>query len=529
MKRTEIFIGLSLLLSGLFSCVDKEDIPIQFKDVEKYSIFDFINMSDPDSFSYFKQILEKSGLDKTLSAYNPNGDGYTLFLPHNNAIQAFVDISPEYATVDDLMNDTEFLWYFSRYHIVNMGIDANDFPFGALPEFTLTDDYLAVSFIIEPDTAYYKINNQAPVERKNIKQSNGFIHIISLALTPVTQTSYGWISEHEGYTIFKQAVDATGLDVILTRNPKIDLDQLPVTLFLEHDSIYNMSGIYSYNDLVNRISPDNNDYESIYNPLYNYVAYHILTENMFLDDFMELSSNYATFSDIPLNVDGLGLDIQINKGKSIFDTIVNGTDSTFINYIAIVYDASNVLTQSGVIHFIDRVMEQVSPSKARQTYEIFDRPLFNEYSLEPGDYLVMDSTSLNSIAYSGTDLIYTKVDATEAPANLWSADYVTVEGDFSISFKIPKIVQGIYEIFLQADTYNESGPAIDIYLDGKLIKGAVDVPNADNVNPATADSPFREFLVGEIDLVRYEEHTITIKSLIPGRFSWDYIHFAIPD
>jgi uncharacterized surface protein with fasciclin (FAS1) repeats len=529
MKRTHILVAVTLSLLGLFSCIEREDIPINFKDIEKYTIFEFIEMADPDSFSYFKQILEKTGLDKTLSAYNPNGDGYTLFLPHNNAIKAFVDASPDYETVDDLLNDTEFLWYFGRYHVVNMGIDANDFPFGALPEFTLTEDYLAVSFIIETDTAYYKINNQAPVERRNIKKSNGFIHIISMALTPVTQTTYGWLTEHEGFSIFKQAVDVTGLDSVLSRNPKIDLDLLPVTLFMEPDSIFNRRGINSFDDLVNRVSPDNNDYGSIYNPLYNFVAYHILPENRFLDDFMELNSNYPTFSDIPLNIDGMGIDIKINKGKTMFDTLVSGGDSIFINYVGMLYDQSNVLTQSGVIHFIDRVLEQVSPSKAEQTYEVFDRPLFYQYNTKPGEYLVMDSSSLNNIAYSGTDLIYIKLDAAEAPDNLWSDDYVTVEGDFIISFKIPKIVQGTYDVFMQADTYNSNGPAIDIYIDGKLIKGGLDIPNADIGNVATGDSPFREFLIGEINLVRYDEHTITIRSLIPGNFRWDYIQFAIPE
>jgi uncharacterized surface protein with fasciclin (FAS1) repeats len=526
MKKTNIFLGLFLLLFGFFSCVEEKEYDINFKDIEKFSILDYIEQR-PDSFSMFQQILEKSNLSKTLSAYNPNGDGYTLFLPHNGAIQAFIDESPDFATFDDLLNDVEYLWYFSRYHVVNMSIDANDFPFGALPEYTLTEDFLAVIFVIEEDTAYYKINNQAPVERKNIKMSNGFIHLVSKALTPVTQTSYGWLSEHEGYSIFKQAVDATGLNTVLSRNPKLDEDLFPITLFLEHDSTFHKAGINSFNELVSEISPDNNNYEDQYNPLYNFVAYHILTENRFLDDFMEISTNYATFSDIPLHIYGLDLDIQINTGKQMFDTIVSGGDSTFINYVGIVYDASNMITQSGVIHLVDQVMRQQAPSRAQQTYEIFDRPQFFEYSDKPGSYLVMDSTSLNTIKYSGTDLIYTKMEDQDAPGNLWSDDYVTVEGDFAISFITPKIVQGKYEIFMQADAYNTDGPAIDIYIDGKLIKGGLDIPTANDA--ATADEPFVSFEVGEIDFVRYEEHIVTIKSLIPGRFSWDYIQFAIPD
>ena len=55
-----------------------------------------------------------------------------------------------------------------------MGINSNDFPFGALPAYTLSDDFLTVSFVIETDTSYYKINNQAPVIKPNIELSNGY-------------------------------------------------------------------------------------------------------------------------------------------------------------------------------------------------------------------------------------------------------------------------------------------------------------------------------------------------------------------
>jgi hypothetical protein len=154
---------------------------------------------------------------------------------------------------------------------------------------------------------------------------------------------------------------------------------------------------------------------------------------------------------------------------------------------------------------------------------LYDRPLFNEYSDKAGEYLVMDSTTLNSIRYNGTDLIYVKMDPAEA-GYLWSSDYILVDGDFSVSFDIPKLVQGKYTVFMQADCLNSESAVIEVFIDGKPIGGTFDLQNEDD-GSATADNPFYEFELGEMNFIRYEAHTITVKSLIPGKFSWDYIQF----
>ncbi|HLO58017.1 MAG TPA: fasciclin domain-containing protein [Bacteroidales bacterium] len=519
-----LFISICAIIGLAMSC-DPDTIRIDFEDVEKQTIYDYI-VQHKDTFSSFLAILEKSGLDKTLSAYNPNGDDYTLFLPTNEAIDSFIKDS-KYATLNDLLNDEDYIWYFSRYHVVNKGIDKNDFPFGAFSEYTLTDDYLAVSFIIEDDSSYYKINNQAPVIRPNIEVSNGYIHIVSRALTPITQTTYGWLAAHDGYELFKTAVDTTGLIGLLNINPKVDEETLPFTLFLEHDSIFYKRGIFSFTQLTNLISPGRTDYSNPLNPLYNWVAYHVLSENMFVDDFQGVSSNYSTYSDIPLSVDGMGIDIKINKGKEMFDTIVHSIgDTTFINYVGINYDASNVITQSGVIHFIDQILKQHPPSRALQTYEFFDRPTFTEYQTLPGTYLIEDSTLLNSITYSGSELNYIKYSEEDNPNGLWSTDCVQLDGDFTFNFKLPKIVQGNYTVYLQADFYspNKENAVVEIFIDGKKVGGTIDLSSDPQVN-ASSTNPIGTKEVGTINFIKYDSHTLTVKSLIPGTFTGDFIRF----
>lgn len=517
MKRIQIIISLFIIAVWNFSCTEPPEIKPGFEDQEQMTIYDYIVEHD-SSYSSFLSILKKGGIDKTLSAYNPDGVGYTLFLPDNNAVNQFIEESGQFSSLNDLLNNSEYVSSMSRYHVVNMALSTNDFPFGALPEYTLSNDILTVSFIIEPDTAYYKINNQAPVVKEDIELSNGYINIISRALIPITFTSYQWLEQHSGFSIFKAAIDATGLKETIDLNTKNDsLDLRPFTLLIEHDSVYNKQNIYTFNDLANLISPGNKDYTNKLNPLYNYTAYHILEESMFLDDFVGVVTNYATYSEIPLNINGEGLDIAINKGKEIFDTIINPPDTTFIDFIGFYYDESNVLTQSGAIHFIDQVLKQQRPSRAIQTFEFYEESLLNEYRLEDGTYLIEDTSWLNVIKWSGTDLFFIE-EGEESTA--WGDDYLFMNGDFIISYRIPKIVQGKYTAILGVEAYNGANALIEVYIDGKNTGRLFDLTSG-----GSSAYPFAGIELGTINFTKYDSHTIEIRSLIPGRFSWDYIRF----
>ena len=482
------------------------------------TIYDYIAEND-SIYSSFMKILKAGGIDKTLSAYNPDGIGYTLFLPDNNAVNQFIQESGQFSTLDDLLNDKEYVSALSRYHVVNMGINANDFPFGALPEYTLSGDLLTVSFVIGTDSAYYKINNQAPVVKENIELSNGFIHVISKTLIPITFTSYQWLEQHPGCSIFKAAIDATGLKDKININIKDKTkDYHPLTLLIEPDSVFNKKNILNFEDLANMISPGNSDYTNLTNPLFNFVAYHILEENWFLDDFVGAATNYSTYSEIPLYINGLELDIAINKGKEIFDTIIDPPDTTYIDYIGFYYDQSNVLTQSGAIHFIDQILKQQRPSRAIQTYEFWDEPLINEFRQEAGTYLIEDTSWLSVVKWSGTDLFF--IELGDQQTSAWGNDYLFMDGDFVISYTIPKIVQGKYTAFLGVDAFNQENALVEVYIDGKNIGRLFDLATG-----GSSSSPFARIELGVINFARYEKHTIEIRSLIPGRLSWDYIRF----
>jgi uncharacterized surface protein with fasciclin (FAS1) repeats len=91
-------------------------------------------VENEDTYSSFLSIIQKGGIDKALSAYNPNGIGYTLFLPDNAAIDNFIAESGQFSSLDDLLNNTDYLNEFCRYHVVNLGINQTIL---ALPIYTL--------------------------------------------------------------------------------------------------------------------------------------------------------------------------------------------------------------------------------------------------------------------------------------------------------------------------------------------------------------------------------------------------------
>jgi uncharacterized surface protein with fasciclin (FAS1) repeats len=471
-------------------------------------------------------ILDKGGIDKILNSYNPYDEGYTLFLPTNEAIDAFIQQSDKYGSLDDLLNDSVYVNAMCRYHVVTKAYITDDFPFGAFGSETLSGDYLTVSFIAETDTSYYKINNQAPVILPNIKTSNGYIHVVNNTLKPIIYTTYNWLEQNNGYSIFKAAIDTTGFKTQLDVNVKLQINPNPFTLLVEHDSIYHKRNIHSIQDLINFITPINTNYKDPTNPLYNFVAYHVLTGNSFLNNFETRASNYNTYSDVPLLISDEGLYLAINKGKEVFDTLYTGTDTSFIDYIGFNYDGSNILTQSGVIHLIDQVMTQKTPTPQTQYYSFWEEALIREYRQMPaGTYLIDDSLALSNIKYSGTDLYFV---TGETSFTSWAKSFLMMNGNFTITYKLPRIVQGKYNVYIRAESRTSTNALILLYIDGKNIGGQINL----TAGGVSWDPFYRlnstntgEQILGEFNFTKYETHTIYIKSLIPGRFLWENIRF----
>lgn len=523
MKRNPIILSLLVIFSIFYSCTETDVPTAGFKDSEKYTIYSYLVENEAE-FSSFLQILKAAGLDKTLSAYNPGGKtggvGYTLFAPDNKAVDEYIKASNgAYGSLQDLLNDKAFVDVLARYHVVNQEVPSNEFPFGTFNQPTLSNDFLNVNFDIQPDTTYYKINNQAKVIKANIETSNGYVQVIGSMLQPISLNSYGWLKKNEDYSIFTSALEATGIDLIINVDMKLEDQTLnPFTMLVEPDSIYKKSGIETFEDLANYISPERTDYTNTNNPLYLFVGYHLLVESNFLDDLAKANTNYNTFADIPLNINGLLLDIMINKGKETF--VDEKQDST--DFVGMYYDQSNVNTQSGAIHFINQILRPQIASRAIVTFEFYDEPFLAEYRRLGGAFEIEKHEVMHNVTWSDdSKLTYVKsLDETE---KAWGKDYLFIEGDFTITYRVPKIIQGKYNVYFQANAYSSANALVEILIDGNKVGGLVDMTKG-----GSSSSPYFNwpgFKVGSVDFKKYDHHDVQIKTLIPGRLMWDYIRF----
>lgn len=514
--RATCYVSAVIAVLLLFGCEPKTPTGIDFEDAEDNTIFEYL-IENKEQYSSFISIIERADLAQALSAYNPDGTGYTLFLPGNEAVSRFIDNDDRYASLDNLLEDQEYVHALARFHVINMRILTNEFPFGAFPEPTLSEDYLTVSFILGQDSSYYKINNSATVVQPNIETSNGFVHEIQDVLIPITFTTKTWLDEHAGFEIFTAALELTGLSSLADINVKEE-KILPITVLAEPDSVYQNAGINSLEDLIARISPSDDNYTDTSNPLYNFVAYHVLSGSFFMDDFVDVSAAYTTFSEVPLNINGKGLDLQINKGKQNFDTIINNADTTIIDYLLFYYDISNVTTQSGALHFINRVMEVQRASRANYNFQFTEEPLILEYRKTDGAYEIEREDSLQRITWDGADLFY--INLTNSETNAWNTDYLEIEGDFTFQYRIPKVIQGNYEAKLRAEFANNDNALVEVFIDNKKVGNLIDLTTG-----GSASNPFRTVSLGRITFAKYAEHVIEIRPLIPGRFLMDALIF----
>lgn len=301
-----------------------------------------------NEYSKFYQLLVNGKMLNTLYAYNPYGNGYTLFLPTDQAIDHFLAQHPKYGSFEQLLEDTSFVKILTRYHTLKKKLRTYEFPDGALNDSTLTKNRLVASFYAIDNNQVIKINNVASIVKSNLEMTNGCIHVISELLLPADLSGYDWLLQQKEYSILSRAMELSGIQKKLKWNH--------YTLFAEPDSVYHRYGINTIDDLIARFSTTGEPLNAVTNPFYQFTAYHVLKEEFFMNDFPYGSSEYITLSDQLLSI-RIGQAIKINPGVDIYGTSISQSgDTTVIDYIRPIPEGCNQITLTGPVHSISDLM-----------------------------------------------------------------------------------------------------------------------------------------------------------------------------
>ena len=223
----------ALLAAAIFivpSC--KEDIGDTYYTFTGETVGGYIT-NRPESFSEFNELLDRSGVLGLLNSYGE----YTCFLPDNQAMINYYH-SKGKNSLDDFSADS--LKQIAYDHIIKgFEITTDDFEDGLLPNLTMSGRFLNVSLQAGETSIIYRINITSTIETRDIEKHNGVIHVIDKTLSPTQNTLVEAIANNSKYSLFFEALMATGLysELELIKDESYDPE-----LIIDNDGVINGIG-----------------------------------------------------------------------------------------------------------------------------------------------------------------------------------------------------------------------------------------------------------------------------------------------
>ena len=303
---------LALSTPAMVSCSDEPGS-------ENYYTFTGQMMSEylqsRPEYSQFTEIIERAGLMKQLSAYGH----YTCFCPNDDAVTAF--LANKGRTLDGLTDaecDT-----IARTHLVNVMYSTFEMKDGVLATQNMNRRPLEISHTVDANENSVVIINKSAIvafETQNDSVENGIMQPINMVLESSTNTLPDLIKENPTVSIYYNALVATGLDEkmkLYKDDSYVDTDEFydyitgsniheaatppddhlyGYTAFLVPDDVLihkyhvqDVKGLYELAcEIYDKVYPEDANKESHKfenikdpsNPLYRFMAYHLLNRNV---------------------------------------------------------------------------------------------------------------------------------------------------------------------------------------------------------------------------------------------------------
>lgn len=332
MKRNIVLaMGLIVVTAMVFSVPSCRKLKIEEATTEDVNIVGYLD-KNLDSFSLFRQILDKTGNAAYLNAYG----AYTCFVPTNSGVKSYLT-SIGAVSVDAA--DLNTLKDMVRLHLLEDTIYTNSFTDGKLPVITMYGQYLVTSVANSEGVSSYLINRQAIVQRSNVKVGNGVIHVINNVLKPSVKTIAKQLEDNANYSIFVEALKATGF---FTKLNTVDSDTSKrwLTVFAESNQALADSGITSYAALKTKYSKTGNPANSN-DSLHIYVAYHIIQGLKFLGDIISTPTHITLQPQEVISVKLIDQKVVLNEDE--FNGVVE-------KGITLNRDKSDLAATNGVWH-----------------------------------------------------------------------------------------------------------------------------------------------------------------------------------
>lgn len=319
-KRIRLAAILFTVLIFLMPSCNSDDVGDNFYTFTGETVGQYIK-NRPENYSEFKHVLDTTGVMGLLNAY---GD-YTCFLPSNEAMIGFYKSKGKNSYKEFSVAELKKIAY--DHIIKDFTIMTEDFVEGFLNKQTMSGRYIDIGISSDVSGIVYTINTTSKIIEKDVEAHNGVIHVIDKVVSPSDNTLVEAISNDPDFSLFYEALLATGLDQSIslikdesyTPNPEYVAKEnaneiynyakvkVPrerkygFTALMESNETYAKNGINNLNDLkayakqvYDKMYPEDasiTDVTNRKNSLNRFVAYHLLNKKIPMRLFIEKYDN----------------------------------------------------------------------------------------------------------------------------------------------------------------------------------------------------------------------------------------------
>ncbi|MDL2243699.1 fasciclin domain-containing protein [Bacteroidales bacterium OttesenSCG-928-J19] len=388
MNRIKItHLLLSLFLVGmLFMTVSCED------DVDQDSMYTFKTktmgqyIEEEESLSDFATILQRTNVMGLLKSYGV----YTCFAPDNKALQRYYEKKGK-SSLDDF-NEYELKQIAFDHLVSGDTIPSGYFGEGRLNQMTMSDRFLSISY----SGSNIIVNSTSVIFEKDIMVHNGVIHLISEVIDPARYGIVVAILGDDKFSLFADALLATGLAELLQKdqdetydpnlytdlikypketNPAWRYDDIPwikrygYTVFMESNETFQRNGINNIEDLkayaakvYDKVYPEDagiTDITNRKNSLNRFIAYHLVDKELSIDKLIDAydNNNVIKIYDMYEYIETMCPNtlIEVKKDRQLDETNLLNFISETGRAIRLTDDYDNE-AKNGIYHEIDDIL-----------------------------------------------------------------------------------------------------------------------------------------------------------------------------
>lgn len=525
MKKTFKHIICALVaLCGMGACVDNDDVVVNYYASTKVTAAGYLE-ERPGKFSDFIQILKRTPYFSLLSTYG----NFTLFAPTNDAIAQYVDrmgLGSIEALTNENCDTLARTHIIKKGAFFTTDISEGALPELNMDDsyIVLSSD----SDVYNNNALIYYINKNARMEEYDDSVTNGVVHVVNNVITSSSLFLPDKIAEDSTLTLFSEALELTGMadslvkyidesyscsedsvhigfkvrctsgSELYTRSFWPGKRYFKYTAFVEPDSIYHRNGIYDINGLIayakrvyDETYPEDaglydDNFKHRKNPLNRFVSYHLLPrigqynswvqsgdlrEHCWYTSLTDPEEFYETmcpgtimrFAGPPaglfINRKGLQNNAPIRGVKVLSPSESGTTDQNALN---------------GVYHYLDdilvyskQVAEEVLNCRIRIDATTLSPDFMNCNGRgRYGEDILTGFKNAYITDWKVSDDTYVGVHSDVGYWNSYCANAVCISGAFDVSFKLPPVPAGTYEIRLGYTVGDERG-VVQVYLNNE--------------------------------------------------------------